>query len=121
MVGTEFRVFTCALLLAQKAYSDQRYSNRAWSAMSGFPLLELNTMEKEFLVQLDGKLFVSEVEYEKWGQAIQTLGQEHALVLHAAKLSQHELSKLRALETRPDLVEEIKSIRARSFIKSKSL
>ncbi|KAI8905617.1 hypothetical protein EDD86DRAFT_211920, partial [Gorgonomyces haynaldii] len=108
--GTELKVFTCALILAQKTHSDERYSNRAWSNMSGFSLQDINTMEREFLQQLNGKLFVKEQEYSKWVQAIQILGQEHALVLKAAQMSQHEFQSL-PLNTRPDLVEEIQDLR----------
>ncbi|KAI8801410.1 hypothetical protein BJ742DRAFT_666928, partial [Cladochytrium replicatum] len=43
--GSEYRVFVCALVLAQKYLSDDRYSNRTWSRLSGLKLDELNSME----------------------------------------------------------------------------
>jgi hypothetical protein len=113
--GTQMKVFTCALILSQKAYSDDRYSNRAWAKMSGFDLTELNTMEREFLTAIQGRLFVNLTEYDRWVKAIQTLGQEHALVLKAASMSEDDYHRFGAT-VRQDLKEEILLMRKRNSL-----
>jgi hypothetical protein len=44
-VGSECRVFVCALMLAMKTLCDNTYSNKSWEKVSGIPLLELNKSE----------------------------------------------------------------------------
>ncbi|KAI9017198.1 hypothetical protein BC832DRAFT_521486, partial [Gaertneriomyces semiglobifer] len=65
-VGSEFRVFVSAIILAQKYHTDDRYANKTWAKLSGLPLDDINTMEREFLQGLGGRLHVTREEYEKW-------------------------------------------------------
>ncbi|KAI8926179.1 hypothetical protein BC831DRAFT_457813 [Entophlyctis helioformis] len=88
--GSEYRVFVSSLILAQKFHSDDRYSNKAWSKITKLPLPEINTMEREFLTSIGGRLHVRDSEYAKWRDTIQALGQEHAVTLHAAALRAQE-------------------------------
>jgi hypothetical protein len=74
--------------------------------MSNFRLRDLNAMEREFMTALKGRLFVREEEYMRWVTAVQALGQEHALVLKAARMSREELKGIK-LGHRPDLMAEV--------------
>ncbi|KAK9701201.1 hypothetical protein K7432_011817 [Basidiobolus ranarum] len=64
--GSEYRVLVVALLAASKYVEDQSYNNQSWSEVSGFDIDELNSMEREFLEELDWKLWISPEEYEEW-------------------------------------------------------
>ncbi|KAK9722593.1 hypothetical protein K7432_002583 [Basidiobolus ranarum] len=64
--GSEYRVLVVALLTASKYIEDLSYSNLSWSEVSGFEVEELNLMEREFLAELDWKLWISPEEYEGW-------------------------------------------------------
>lgn len=114
LTGSQMKVFTVALILAQKTHSDMRYSNKAWSKMSGFSLKALNTMEREFLQALDGKLFIKDHEYHTWVTAIQALGKEHALVLRCEQMSDEEYNKCNI--ERNDLREQIVNLRRRKTV-----
>ncbi|KAJ3044837.1 hypothetical protein HDV00_000714 [Rhizophlyctis rosea] len=78
--GAEFRVFTSALILAQKYHTDDRYSNKTWAKFTGLPLIDINTMEREFLGGVGGRLHVRREEYERWLKSVQVLGQEFGRV-----------------------------------------
>ncbi|CAG8576872.1 375_t:CDS:2 [Diversispora eburnea] len=64
--GTEHQVFICALMLANKFLNDISYGNKAWSDTLNISVSQLNIMEKEFLINLDFRLNVSEPEYHEW-------------------------------------------------------
>ncbi|KAL2920077.1 hypothetical protein HK105_200143 [Polyrhizophydium stewartii] len=95
--GSEYRVFVSALILAQKFHSDDRYSNKAWSKITRLPLHEINTMEREFLASIQGRLHVRDTEYAKWEETIRALGQEHTVALAAAALHHNEEAARAAL------------------------
>lgn len=65
-VGSEFRLFTTSLILANKFLDDNTYTNKTWSEVSNIPVSELNIMEIEFLSALDYNVFVSEEQYLAW-------------------------------------------------------
>ncbi|KAJ3323233.1 hypothetical protein HDV06_002000 [Boothiomyces sp. JEL0866] len=117
--GSEFRLFSAAMMIAQKQNSDSRYANKAWAKMTGFTLPEINLIEKDFLQGMKWKLHVRDDQYDKWVNTLQVLGKEHALVLRAAKMQETELLSLEnQLQSRPDLVEEIKQIRRANTTRS---
>ncbi|CAG8491777.1 4451_t:CDS:2 [Diversispora eburnea] len=64
--GSEYRTFTCALMLANKFLDDNTYTNKTWSEVTNIPVTEINMMEKEFLSSLDYQLYVSEQQYFEW-------------------------------------------------------
>ncbi|KAI8895663.1 hypothetical protein BC833DRAFT_600420 [Globomyces pollinis-pini] len=119
--GKEFKLLVAALMTSQKQNSDARYSNRAWSKMTGLDMNDINESEQEFLQCIQWKLHVRDDQYTQWVVTIQTLGKEHAIVLRASSMHESELKKLQdQLTSRPDLVEEINSIRrAHTFPRSK--
>ncbi|KAG2189098.1 hypothetical protein INT44_004240 [Umbelopsis vinacea] len=65
-VGSEFRLFTTSLILANKFLDDNTYTNKTWSEVSNIPVNELNIMEIEFLSALDYNVYVSEEQYLSW-------------------------------------------------------
>ncbi|ORX94976.1 hypothetical protein K493DRAFT_198720, partial [Basidiobolus meristosporus CBS 931.73] len=64
--GSDYRVLVVALLTASKYVEDQSYNNQSWSEVTGFEIDELNSMEREFLEELDWKLWISPEDYEGW-------------------------------------------------------
>ncbi|KAI8586697.1 hypothetical protein BDZ88DRAFT_428272 [Geranomyces variabilis] len=84
--GSEFRVFVSALILAQKYHTDDRFANKTWANMTGLPLRDINTMEREFLTGVGGRLHVTREDYEKWLRSVQVLGQEHSQIVKRARV-----------------------------------
>ncbi|ORY93555.1 cyclin-domain-containing protein [Syncephalastrum racemosum] len=68
--GTEYRLFTVSLILANKFLDDSTFTNKTWSDVSGIPVVALNAMEVEFLTALGYRLHVSGAEYEGWRQRL---------------------------------------------------
>ncbi|KAJ3160460.1 hypothetical protein HDU86_000794 [Geranomyces michiganensis] len=89
--GSEFRVFVSALILAQKYHTDDRFANKTWANMTGLPLRDINTMEREFLTGVGGRLHVTREDYEKWLRSVQVLGQEHSQIVKRARV-EHALA-----------------------------
>lgn len=109
---TEFKLFFSALIVSQKQNSDSRYANKTWAKIAGVDVGLVNTLEREFLMAMRWNLHIKDFQYQKWTMALQNLGKEHALVLRAVKMEDSEFSRLAfQLKSRPDLVEEIRSIR----------
>ncbi|OSX68028.1 hypothetical protein POSPLADRAFT_1064398 [Postia placenta MAD-698-R-SB12] len=71
--GSEYRVAIAALMMANKFVDDNTYTNKTWSEVSGINLIELNKMEKEFLLGIDFGLYVDESTYESWLNLLQGL------------------------------------------------
>ncbi|KAJ3201530.1 hypothetical protein HK099_002213 [Clydaea vesicula] len=93
LMGSEFRVFVCALILAQKWLKDDRLSNTYWSRTSTIPTLEINLMERHFLSKINWNLNSSNEEFEKWKKVVKTLGGEHAQRLAKHKREQLNIEK----------------------------
>ncbi|KAI9487530.1 MAG: cyclin-domain-containing protein, partial [Benjaminiella poitrasii] len=68
--GSEYRLFTVALMLANKFLDDNTFTNKTWSEVSGMKVTDLNIMELEFLDVLKFKLSVHKEEYERWRTAL---------------------------------------------------
>ncbi|KAJ3016041.1 hypothetical protein HKX48_004259 [Thoreauomyces humboldtii] len=62
------RLFSAALILAQKTQDDNRFTNKTWAELTGFALADLNAMEADFLARIAFRLHVSEPEYNAWVQ-----------------------------------------------------
>ncbi|KAK9448795.1 cyclin-domain-containing protein [Limtongia smithiae] len=65
--GSEYRVFTVALVLANKFLDDNTYTNKTWAQVSKLPLSEITIMEVEFLSHINYELAVSRSKWEAWG------------------------------------------------------
>lgn len=65
-MGSEVRLFTTALVLANKFLDDNTFTNKTWSEVSSIPLHELNIMEMEFLSALHYKTCVHQSQFFSW-------------------------------------------------------
>ncbi|KAF1804137.1 cyclin-domain-containing protein, partial [Mucor lusitanicus] len=68
--GSEYRLFTVALMLGNKFLDDNTFTNKTWSEVSGMKVTDLNIMELEFLEVLRFKLFIRNDEFERWKSAL---------------------------------------------------
>ncbi|KAI9478382.1 MAG: cyclin-domain-containing protein [Benjaminiella poitrasii] len=68
--GSEYRLFTVALMLANKFLDDNTFTNKTWSEVSGMKVTDLNIMELEFLDVLQFKLFIRKDEFDRWKAAL---------------------------------------------------
>ncbi|KAL8857523.1 MAG: hypothetical protein Q9178_005851 [Gyalolechia marmorata] len=65
-LGSEFRLFTVALMLGNKFLDDNTYTNKTWAEVSGISVQEIHIMEVEFLSNMRYTLYASEVEWKNW-------------------------------------------------------
>jgi len=65
-IGSEYRLFIVSLILSNKFLDDHTFTTKTWSELSGLSIIELNIMEREFLIGLDYKMFVSHEEFLQW-------------------------------------------------------
>ncbi|KAG1641766.1 hypothetical protein G6F44_005502 [Rhizopus delemar] len=68
--GSEYRLFTVALMLGNKFLDDNTFTNKTWSEVTGMKVRDLNVMELEFLDVLRFKLFVKNDEFDRWKAAL---------------------------------------------------
>ncbi|ORY99736.1 cyclin-domain-containing protein, partial [Absidia repens] len=64
--GSEVRLFTTALVLANKYLDDNTFTNKTWSEVSSIPVSELNIMEMEFLSALHYNIHLPYDQYFQW-------------------------------------------------------
>ncbi|KAI8365260.1 cyclin-domain-containing protein [Radiomyces spectabilis] len=84
-IGSEIRLFTTALVLANKYLDDNTYTNKTWSDVSHIPVTELNIMEMEFLSALNYSIYISNQQFFAWSNQCQqwyTSAQQTALIMH---------------------------------------
>ncbi|KAI8612596.1 hypothetical protein BC830DRAFT_1135971 [Chytriomyces sp. MP71] len=74
--GDETRIFSVALMLAQKYSDDMPYGNRMWGKVLGLSAIELTRLEINFLSALGYNLYVPEVEYSTFCRGVQALARE---------------------------------------------
>ncbi|KAJ3080499.1 hypothetical protein HK100_010128, partial [Physocladia obscura] len=72
----ETRIFSVALIVAQKASDDMPYGNRVWSRVLGLDARELTHLEREFLAALKFSLHVHCAEYAAFCRGVQALARE---------------------------------------------
>ncbi|KAL8770895.1 MAG: hypothetical protein Q9209_003546 [Squamulea sp. 1 TL-2023] len=65
-LGSEFRLFTVALMLGNKFLDDNTYTNKTWAEVSGISVQEIHIMEVEFLSNMRYTLYASEAEWKNW-------------------------------------------------------
>ncbi|KAL2132540.1 hypothetical protein VTI74DRAFT_3700 [Chaetomium olivicolor] len=64
--GSEYRLLTVALMLANKFLDDNTYTNKTWADVSGISVNEIHVMEVEFLSNMRYTLLVSAEQWEQW-------------------------------------------------------
>ncbi|KAI7907620.1 cyclin-domain-containing protein [Cokeromyces recurvatus] len=82
-IGSEVRLFTTSLILANKYLDDNTFTNKTWSDVSKIPVHELNIMEIEFLSALDYNLHTSDTMYYAWILQCQTIWSDS--LMHSIK------------------------------------
>ncbi|KAI7860228.1 cyclin-domain-containing protein, partial [Circinella umbellata] len=65
-IGSEVRLFTTALILANKFLDDNTFTNKTWSDVSSIPVRELNIMEMEFLSALNYNIYIHHQKFSAW-------------------------------------------------------
>ncbi|RKF60912.1 putative cyclin-like protein [Erysiphe neolycopersici] len=68
--GSEYRLFTVALMLGNKFLDDNTYTNNTWADVSGISVQEIHVMEVEFLSNMRYSLMVSKEQWEEWHQKL---------------------------------------------------
>lgn len=68
--NSEYRVFSVALILANKFLDDNTYTNKTWADVTKLPLRELSAMEIEFLSGMKYRLGVDPDEWSRWQQEL---------------------------------------------------
>ncbi|KAK9468947.1 hypothetical protein V1512DRAFT_258280 [Lipomyces arxii] len=68
--GSEYRVFTVALVLANKFLDDNTYTNKTWAQVSNLPVVEIGLMELEFLGHINYKLTVCPSAWTMWQNSL---------------------------------------------------
>ncbi|KAG0273976.1 hypothetical protein BGZ95_010211 [Linnemannia exigua] len=64
--GSEFRLFTGALILANKFLDDNTFTNRTWANITGISVKEVNYIELQFLQGIHFRLFTRSCDYTEW-------------------------------------------------------
>ncbi|KAF8937086.1 hypothetical protein BGZ47_009197 [Haplosporangium gracile] len=64
--GSEFRLFTGALILANKFLDDNTFTNRTWANITGISVKEVNYIELQFLQGIGFRLFTRSYDYSEW-------------------------------------------------------
>ncbi|KAF9923904.1 hypothetical protein FBU30_006065 [Linnemannia zychae] len=64
--GSEFRLFTGALILANKFLDDNTFTNKTWANITGISVKEVNYIELQFLQGIGFRLFTRSCDYTEW-------------------------------------------------------
>ncbi|KAK9765257.1 hypothetical protein K7432_006550 [Basidiobolus ranarum] len=94
--GTEYQVFTVALLLAKKFLEDQSLTIQYWSRQSSISVAELNLLEMEILKGTNYTLYVSQEEYFLWLKQL-----EYFIKLRQEYLELFEVQMVQLNDPRP--------------------
>ncbi|KAI9651811.1 MAG: hypothetical protein M1831_007561 [Alyxoria varia] len=71
--GSEYRLFTVALMLGNKFLDDNTYTNKTWAEVSGISVTEIHVMEVEFLSHMKYDLYTSKEQWDTWHEQLQHL------------------------------------------------
>ncbi|KAJ1549701.1 hypothetical protein HK096_010993, partial [Nowakowskiella sp. JEL0078] len=69
-MGSEIRLFTIALHLADSYINDASFTTKSWSEASKLPANEIATMQREALMFLNWNIYISKEEFELWIEEI---------------------------------------------------
>ncbi|KAI8876477.1 hypothetical protein K501DRAFT_262099 [Backusella circina FSU 941] len=90
-MGSEVRLFTTALVLANKFLDDNTFTNKTWSDVSNIAVKELNIMELEFLSALNYQIYISHTHFFQWTTQCQHWTSQ---LFHTNLSSYHRSSKI---------------------------
>lgn len=94
--GAEYRLFSVAMILANKYLEDRTFTNKTWASLTAMPITEVNIMEREFLTILDFDLCINEIEFSNWISAIE--GFLEAIGVPPEPLGGKHLASITAIE-----------------------
>ncbi|CAG8534943.1 27022_t:CDS:2, partial [Racocetra persica] len=98
--GPEYRLFTIALMLANKFLDDNTFTNKTWSEVTNIPVKEINRIEIAFLECMDFKMYVSGSEYSHWLECLKEYTKtQQQLYVHQRQRSSSDTSKNGSLIT----------------------
>ena len=60
------RLIFTSLVVAEKFFSDTFQSNKAYSAIGGIKVEELNELEIEFICKIEGKLYINDEDLKNY-------------------------------------------------------
>jgi hypothetical protein len=109
-----YQLFMCAIIVAQKQFSDYPQSVKYWSKIVGYDLNDIGFLERLFLYDIRWNLAVNQADYKKWKTILANLGREHVIIAKAVAIDESKLDGIRkTLHKRDDLYQEILEIRRR--------
>ncbi|CAG8664725.1 33317_t:CDS:2 [Gigaspora margarita] len=98
--GPEYRLFTIALMLANKFLDDNTFTNKTWSEVTNIPVKEINRIELAFLECMDFKMYVSGSEYSHWLECLKEYTKtQQQLYVHQRQRSSSDTLKNGSLIT----------------------
>lgn len=77
--GAEYRLFSVAMILANKYLDDKTFTNKTWATLTAMSINEVNIMEREFLSILNFDLTVNEREFVGWINSIEAFLNERSV------------------------------------------
>lgn len=83
--NSEYRVFSVALMLANKFLDDNTFTNKTWAEVTHLPLKEISAMEIEFLGNMNYNLNVDPEDWALWQSRLKVW-----LNIHSTVLQQHQ-------------------------------
>jgi hypothetical protein len=72
-----FQLLVGSTIVCQKQHSDYIFRASIWAKYSGYSIPEIVQIERFFLERAQGRLHVTDIQYDKWVTIITTLGKEH--------------------------------------------
>src|SRR5271154_4207337 len=85
--GSQWRIFTIALMLGNKILDDNTYTNKTWADVTKIlHVQDIKIMEVEFLSQMRYNLFVSPEQWEDWKVTLSRMYSYHRDCLHQRSL-----------------------------------
>lgn len=78
--NSEYRVFSIALMLANKFLDDNTYTNKTWAEVTHLPLKEISAMEVEFLANLRYSLYVNADDWAAWQRRLRVWLHLHSCI-----------------------------------------
>lgn len=78
--NSEYRVFSVALMLANKFLDDNTYTNKTWAEVTHLPLKEISAMEVEFLANMRYSLYVNTEDWAAWQRRLRVWLNIHSTI-----------------------------------------
>lgn len=90
--NSEYRVFSIALMLANKFLDDNTFTNKTWAEVTHLPLKEITAMEIEFLGNMDYNLNVDPEDWALWQSRLKVWLNIHSTVQQHQQQQQQQFT-----------------------------